>query len=883
MKKLFYTLIFILGLFAWNNPKIIAQDTIAFIPVLDIQSDTVVVDIIVKNYTNLNYAYLFMHYDTSTLVYQYSHFDDYPQYFFNSINGFAQEHVGQNVIELRHIDTTQTINLSSIPNEQSFCKLKFTKKIQTNNYCLKITSAITGVDNHSTNFQEIPNQGFNSCEELPIDTCIFYMEAETINDTLTLHVKAVNFKDIKSFNFGLLFDGNNLNPIRTEKIPYIGANFDPNDYFTWYDSLNLLYFDWGNNLANLASMIDGSDIARFKFYIKGQDKTICFNNVGSLKPKLSPNVHTLQYYIPLIGPSKFINYCNTFDFNTLTGTLYIDENANCAFDAETKIVPFTTMKFEKGPITLIAQTDAFGKYKKLLDPGTYNVSTIAPNQYWSNCNTIGSITITNNNDSINKNDLLSPIINCPALNVNINATRMRLCLPMVYTIDYINNGTDDAMNAFAIVKLPFAVSFTSSSIPAISLGNNEYQFNLGDVDVFSSGQFTIQVLVSCDPSLISTTQCAEANIFPNTLCNPDPSINLAELSIKSSCVNQIAKFEITNIGKEDMTSELDYTTIEDDLMPGIIGKLKLNKGGSKIIDVPANGKTIRLWFDTIPNAPYKINFTRAIEGCGTRPDGKISTGFVNQFALGDQSPFYDMQCNTVFASYDPNEKEASPTGYTTENIINKETNIDYSIHFQNTGNDTAFRVVITDTISDDLDLSTLNVHSASHPFNWNIEKGRILKFTFLPIQLVDSFANEKASHGYVNYSIMPKNDLPLGTQIKNTANIYFDFNPAVVTNTYIHTIGKPVISAVFHYKHPTYSVKAYPNPFSDQITFELDKNQSNFKLELLDLFGRTIFTQHESTNILVLKQINIPLQGMFIFKIYNNKKELISHGSLIRN
>ena len=242
-----------------------------------------------------------------------------------------------------------------------------------------------------------------------------------------------------------------------------------------------------------------------------------------------------------------------------------------------------------------------------------------------------------------------------------------------------------------------------------------------------------------------------------------------------------------------------------------------------------------------------------------------------------------MQCNTVFASYDPNEKEASPTGYTTENIINKETNIDYSIHFQNTGNDTAFRVVITDTISDDLDLSTLNVHSASHPFNWNIEKGRILKFTFLPIQLVDSFANEKASHGYVNYSIMPKNDLPLGTQIKNTANIYFDFNPAVVTNTYIHTIGKPVISAVFHYKHPTYSVKAYPNPFSDQITFELDKNQSNFKLELLDLFGRTIFTQHESTNILVLKQINIPLQGMFIFKIYNNKKELISHGSLIRN
>ncbi|MCI1265926.1 MAG: T9SS type A sorting domain-containing protein [Saprospiraceae bacterium] len=877
MKKSFSTLITILCFIFLSKATIIAQDTVSFTPVLNIQGDTVEVNLVVQKYTNISYSSLKLYYDTSTLHYEYSQFIDYPLNFFYSKDGGTFNY--PNYLSISHYDTSNLPIVPSVPNGQPYCIAKFTKKIQTNEYCVKPNYTST----YNIN-QLIPSIGINSCFETPIDTCIFYIEANLNGDTLTGHLKSINFKDIFNYNgIFLEFDKSNLKFLGRERIPYNGAFFDTIHYNSgFYNIDSLVLFNWSNNRPFLGSMSNGSDIVRFKFLLLGTNNIICFKR-GLKSSNQYPFVTTLQHNIPIQVPTKIIDYCETFDYSTVTGTIYQDENSNCNFDSETNIGPFVSIKFDNGSTPVFAQTNDNGKYKKFLPPGTYDVSTIAPNQYWSNCNTIGSITITNNNDSINKNDLLSPIINCPALNVNINATRMRLCLPMVYTIDYINNGTEDAMNAYVIVKLPATVSFTSSSIPAISLGNNEYRFNLGNIDVFYFGQFTIEVLVNCDPSLISTTQCVEANIFPDTLCNPDPSINLAELSIKSSCVSQIAKFEITNTGKEDMTTELDYTTIEDDLMPGIIGKLKLNKGGSKIIDVPANGKTIRLWFDTIPNAPYKINFTRAIEGCGTRPDGTISTGFVNQFALGDQSPYYDMQCNLVFASCDPNEKEASPTGYTTENIINKETKIDYSVHFQNTGNDTAFRVVITDTISHDLDLSTLSIHSASHPFNWNIEKGRILKFTFLPIQLVDSFANEKASRGYVNYSIMPKNDLPLGTQIKNTANIYFDFNPAVVTNTYIHTIGKPVISAVFHYKHPSYSVKAYPNPFSDQITFELDKNQSNFKLELLDLFGRTIFTQHESTNILALKQINIPLQGMFIFKIYNNKKELISQGGLIRN
>ncbi|OFX56583.1 MAG: hypothetical protein A2046_13440 [Bacteroidetes bacterium GWA2_30_7] len=138
-------------------------------------------------------------------------------------------------------------------------------------------------------------------------------------------------------------------------------------------------------------------------------------------------------------------------------------------------------------------------------------------------------------------------------------------------------------------------------------------------------------------------------------------------------------------------------------------------------------------------------------------------------------------CFPIVNSWDPNEKNVNPSG----NIQN-DTTLTYTIHFQNTGTAEALNIFIIDSISNNLDLSTFNILSSSHIMTIDVineSSNTILKFNFNDINLPDSTTNNLQSMGYVNYSINTKSDLLHGTKIKNTAYIYFDFNPAIITNT----------------------------------------------------------------------------------------------------
>src|SRR5690606_8518432 len=101
--------------------------------------------------------------------------------------------------------------------------------------------------------------------------------------------------------------------------------------------------------------------------------------------------------------------------------------------------------------------------------------------------------------------------------------------------------------------------------------------------------------------------------------------------------------------------------------------------------------------------------------------------------------------------------------------------IDYTIRFQNTGTDTAFNVLITDTLPAYLDPGSFVVGAASHNFTWELRDAGTLKFSFPDILLPDSNANEAASHGFVSFRIKPREPVLPGTMIENFANIYFDF------------------------------------------------------------------------------------------------------------
>ncbi len=135
-------------------------------------------------------------------------------------------------------------------------------------------------------------------------------------------------------------------------------------------------------------------------------------------------------------------------------------------------------------------------------------------------------------------------------------------------------------------------------------------------------------------------------------------------------------------------------------------------------------------------------------------------------------------CYNVINSYDPNMKEVYPV-----NVLPGYNDwFTYTIHFQNTGNAPAFNIRLRDTLDANLDLNTFEILGYSHAANTTIS-GNVLTVRFNNIMLPDSTTDYEGSMGYFQYRIKPLPNLPNGTQIENTAYIYFDYNAPIITNT----------------------------------------------------------------------------------------------------
>ena len=169
---------------------------------------------------------------------------------------------------------------------------------------------------------------------------------------------------------------------------------------------------------------------------------------------------------------------------------------------------------------------------------------------------------------------------------------------------------------------------------------------------------------------------------------------------------------------------------------------------------------------------------------------------------------------TVTGAYDPNDKLAYTSGGNTSVWqIGEDEWIDYTIRFQNTGTDTAFFVVITDTLPPNLDPATFQAGAASHTSSVSMHGNGVLRWNFPNILLPDSNVNEALSHGFVGFRIRPRLPLLPGDEITNIANIYFDYNPPVITEP-------SVLVAAFSTgveNHTPERIGLLPNPATDRI------------------------------------------------------------------
>jgi hypothetical protein len=199
------------------------------------------------------------------------------------------------------------------------------------------------------------------------------------------------------------------------------------------------------------------------------------------------------------------------------------------------------------------------------------------------------------------------------------------------------------------------------------------------------------------------------------------------------------------------------------------------------------------------------------------------------------------RCFAVGNSYDPNQKEVSPKGIGQQGFISSTTpKLEYTIDFQNTGTAAAQNIIVLDTLDSDLDISSLKIICSSHQQTTTFLPGNILKFNFSNIMLADSNHDEPHSHGYVKYSIAPNQHLSPGTQLLNTAYIYFDYNSPIVTNTTLNTIEFPLGITDISNIH----LVVFPNPTNSTIdvTFE-DKQSESIYMKIMNVNGQIIYQE----------------------------------------
>lgn len=206
-------------------------------------------------------------------------------------------------------------------------------------------------------------------------------------------------------------------------------------------------------------------------------------------------------------------------------------------------------------------------------------------------------------------------------------------------------------------------------------------------------------------------------------------------------------------------------------------------------------------------------------------------------------------CSAVRNSWDPNEKDVAPIGTGATGNVAPNTEFTYTLHFQNTGNATAYNIAVVDTLDSDLDMNTLHIESSTHFMQPDVLTGNVIKFNFPNILLPDSGTNRVASQGQVTYKISAKPGLTNGTQIKNTGYIYFDFNPAVVTNTTLNTID--IVLGVNQAEQEQNLIGVYPNPVNENFTVTLDEKLLGADVMLMDVLGNVVMNRKADAKYIV--------------------------------
>lgn len=267
--------------------------------------------------------------------------------------------------------------------------------------------------------------------------------------------------------------------------------------------------------------------------------------------------------------------------------------------------------------------------------------------------------------------------------------------------------------------------------------------------------------------------------------------------------------------------------------------------------------------------------TRSINIVLSNPTStSIGTPYSNEAIISgilvDSIPLdnYIIDIGSVTGAIDPYNKTVLPVGIGSEGYITTSDSIlHYTINFENYGNDTAFTVIVIDTLDEDLDISTLKIGAISHPYTLDILNSKLLRFRFDNIMLTDT-SNLNMNYGFINYYIEQKPELPVGTEITNSADIYFDYYLPVKTPVTLNTIFEPTgIIELSNYN----LFQVYPNPVRNELQIDFQSPSQFIDVSIYDINGKLIDIKMVNSKSHIQIDYSNFENGVYILRLRNNE------------
>ncbi|OYU85132.1 MAG: hypothetical protein CFE24_03105 [Flavobacterium sp. BFFFF2] len=219
--------------------------------------------------------------------------------------------------------------------------------------------------------------------------------------------------------------------------------------------------------------------------------------------------------------------------------------------------------------------------------------------------------------------------------------------------------------------------------------------------------------------------------------------------------------------------------------------------------------------------------------------------------------------HAVIAAYDPNDKMESHGDKIVYSTYDPTDYLQYTIRFENTGNAGALDVKVSDQLDAKLDASSIKMVGASHAYTLDRVENQLV-WNFMNIQLPVSVPDTDTGKGYVTFKVKVKPGYAIGDVIPNAASIYFDSNPAIVTNTFnTEFVSELLGTTQFDENH----LLLYPNPASSTVHIHLqDSTESLSTIHVYDLLGKTVLSVSCSSNEQTLDVAPL-LKGIYMVEI----------------